>query len=114
MQSFEPLSTLTRNMRLPECCGNSVAWRDGVQKEKSATEAAAAVAGMWREEIGGRGGEGRGGCTVASAMAPLARAREEGVTVSSAGCEGHTVRASAVAAGALRTKEAVEAAPTTA
>ena len=40
--------------------------------------------------------------------------REEGVTVNSAGCEVHTVSASAEAAGALRTKEEEDAAPTTA
>ena len=32
MQSLEPLSTLMRNMCLPECCGSSVAWRAGVKR----------------------------------------------------------------------------------
>ena len=94
----------------------AAAWPDALGlREQSATVAVAVAvaAGMWEEEIGG-GGEGGGGGTVASAMAPLASTREEGVTVSSAGWEGHTERAAAVAAGAFNTKEAVEAAPTTA
>jgi hypothetical protein len=118
MQSLVPLSTLTRNMRLPECCGSSVAWRAGVKREEcDGGGGSGGGGGGGSRDVGGGdrgGGEGRGGGTVASAMAPLASTREEGVTVSSAGWEGHTVIASAVAAGALNTKEAVEAAPTTA
>jgi len=64
--------------------------------------------------MGSRAEGGGGALTVASVIAPLASTREEGVTESSAGCEGHTVMVSAAAAGALRTKEAEEEAPTTA
>ena len=47
-------------------------------------------------------------------MAPFAKTREDGVTVSSDGCEGQTTRASAAAWGALKTNDAYDAEPTTA
>ena len=58
--------------------------------------------------------DGASRLTVASAIAPLARTREAGVTVNSAGWDGQTVSASDAAAGALSTNDADEAAPTTA
>ena len=96
----ERVSSTTRLMQLWNACR-----LDSGGSGSGSRDVGGGDGGRWGEG-GGCEGEGRGGGTVASAMAPLASTREEGVTVSSAGWEGHTERAAAVAAGAFNITEA--------